>query len=113
MNENRIKSALRVLAFNFGEKVTCERLNTATMKWIATDDAEINVYFLTEFEKGRIRNIKTTKFGIYDVAVAGFGEIVGMANNLNAKNVSAEKKVIVNIAKEYFNFFQRIAVPIL
>lgn len=113
MNENRIKSALKVLAFNFGEKVTCERLNTVTMKWIATDDAEINAHFLMEFEKGRIRNVKTTKFGIFDVAVGGFGEIAGIAHILNAENVSVEKKVILKVAEEYFNFFQRIAVPIL
>lgn len=52
------KEQIKQFAIHFGERVACEWLGPDGCEWIKWKDAEINVHFLTELEKGCIRNIQ-------------------------------------------------------
>lgn len=63
MNKKELSNCIKSLALRFGEKVKCEWLDMDGYKWLSTK-MEIDVYFLSEFEKGHIRNVSMVKRGV-------------------------------------------------
>lgn len=63
MNKKELSNYIKSLALRFGETVKCEWLDMEGNEWIRTK-MEINVHFLSEFEKGHIRNVSMTKKGV-------------------------------------------------
>lgn len=112
MNKKELTNKIKDLAIHFGEKVSCEWLNPNGCGWIKYEDAEISIFFLTELEKGHIRNIQilNQQLDMIDMVVANFENIAELAERLTPGNVSHDGRTILGIARRCAKYFKNLTI---
>lgn len=103
MNKIELQNTIKNLALHFGEHVSCEWFSQNEDEWLKWDNAEINVFFLMNLEKGYIRNIQLpcSCIAIKGELITTFDTFQEWVNKASARLGEYRKEEIVCIDQSY------------